>query len=199
MPRGFSDREKERIRGGLIEQGEAFLKTYGIRKTSVEDLTRVVGISKGAFYLFYGSKEELFFEVLGRWEDEYHADLLGSALRPGVAPRRQVKDFLKRAFSVWRTHPLFTHFDQQEYEHLVRKLPEEKVEANLRKDEVFVGELLGRWRQNGVTVDCGPDVFLGLMRALFFIGLHEQDLGRDAYPEVTELFIDSLVQRIVQE
>lgn len=199
MPRGFSEREKERIRGGLIEQGEAFLTTYGIRKTSIEDLTRAVGISKGAFYLFYASKEELYFEVLGRWEDEYHDDLLGAAVRPGVAPGQQVTGFLKRAFSVWRTHPLFTHFDREEYEHLLRKLPEETVEANLRKDEVFVGELLGRWRDHGVTIDCEPDVFLGLMRALFFIGLHEQDLGRGTYPEVIELFIESIAQRIVQE
>ncbi len=199
MPRGFSEREKERIRSELIEQGREFFTTYGIKKTNVEDLTGAVGISKGAFYLFYTSKEELFFEILGQWEDEYQADLLGAAVQPGMAPRQQVKDFLKMAFSVWRTHPLFTHFDPEQYEHLLRKLPEEKVEVALRKDEVFIGKLLGQWREHGVTIDCDPDTFLGLMRALFFISLHEQDLGRDTYPKVIDIFIGSIVQRIVQE
>lgn len=199
MPRGFSEREKERIRGGLIEQGREFFTSYGVKRTNVEDLTGAVGISKGAFYLFYTSKEELFFEVLGQWEDEYHADLLGAAVQPGVVPRQQVTDFLKMAFSVWRTHPLFTHFDPKQYEHLLRKLPEEKVEVALRKDEVFIGKLLGQWREHGVAIDCDPDVFLGLMRALFFISLHEQDLGRDTYPEVIQFFIDSIAQRVVRE
>ncbi len=199
MPRGFSKEEKERIRGGLLEQGERCLSTYGVRRTSVEDLTRAVGISKGAFYLFYGSKEELFYEVLSRWEDEYHAGLLGAAVRPGVAPREQVAEFMTTAFSAWKTHPLFTRFDPEEYERLLRSLPEEKVEANLRKDEVFVKKLLELWRANGVGVDCDADLFLGLMRALFFVSLHEEDVGRDAYPAVIEFFISSIAERVVQE
>ena len=199
MPRGFSEAERERIREGLLEWGREFLGTYGVRKTNVEDLTRAVGISKGAFYLFYASKEELFYEVLSRWEDEYHAGLLGAAVRPGVAPRRQVEEFLRVAFSVWKAHPLFTRFDPQEYEHLLRRLPEDKVEANLRKDEVFVGKLLDLWRSNGVEVDCDPVLFLGLMRALFFVSLHEEDVGRDAYPAVIEFFVSTIAGRVVRE
>ena len=199
MPRGFSEQEKERIREGLLEQGRTFLSTYGIRRTNVEDLTRSVGISKGAFYLFYGSKEELFYEVLSRWEDEYHAELLGAAVRPGVAPREQVEEFLRVAFSVWKVHPLFTRFDPAEYEHLLRRLPEDKVEANLRKDEVFVGRLLDLWCENSVELDCDPDLFFGLMPALFFVSLHEEEVGRDAYPAVIEFFVSSIAGQVVRE
>lgn len=199
MPRGFSERERGRIRESLLDQGRTFLGTYGIKKTNVEDLTRAVGISKGAFYLFYGSKEELFYEVLSRWEDEYHGELLGASVRSGVASRQQVEEFLRAAFSVWKRHPLFTRFAPEEYEHLLRKLPEDKIEANLRKDEAFVGRLLDRWRIHGVELDCDADIFLGLMRALFFVTLHEEDVGRDAYPAVIELLIGSIAQRVVQE
>jgi AcrR family transcriptional regulator len=199
MPRGFTEGERERIRGGLLEQGRAFLATFGIRRTNVEDLTQAVGISKGTFYLFYGSKEELFYEVLSRWEDEYHAELLGAAVRPGVGPQGQVEEFLRTAFSVWKTHPLFTNFDPAEYEHLLRRLPEDKVEANLRKDEVLVGRLLDLWRANGVEVDCDAGLFLGLMRALFFVSLHEEDVGRDAYPAVIEFFVSSIAGQVVRE
>ena len=199
MPKGFSEREKEHIRDGLMEKGGTFLATYGIRKTSVEDLTRAVGISKGAFYLFYDSKEELFFEVLGRFEDEYHAEMLESAVQTGISPREQVRDFLKRAFTAWKTNPLFARFDQAEYEYLLRKLPEGKVRDNLRKDEVFVGRLLGKWHEHGVVVDCDAEVFLGLMRALFFVSLHERDLGQDTYPAVIEFLIDSISQRLVKK
>lgn len=198
LPRGFSEREKEGIRAALLEKGRSFLATYGVKKTSVEDLTGAVGISKGAFYLFYDSKEELFFEVLGRFEDDYHAGLLEAAVRPGASPRQQVREFLKKAFSVWRTEPLFARFGQEEYGQLVRKLPEEKVRAGLDKDRVFVGRLLGRWCDHGVVVDCEPELFLGLMRALFFVGLHEQDLGEDASAAVLDLLIDAVSRQVVK-
>lgn len=35
-----------------------------MKKTSVDQLTRAVGIAKGSFYKFYESKEMLFFAVL---------------------------------------------------------------------------------------------------------------------------------------
>lgn len=37
---------------------------HGYKKTSVDDLCKQAGISKGAFYLFFESKEALFCEVL---------------------------------------------------------------------------------------------------------------------------------------
>ena len=35
-----------------------------MKKTSVDQLTKAVGIAKGSFYKFYESKEMLFFAVL---------------------------------------------------------------------------------------------------------------------------------------
>ncbi|GAA1702141.1 TetR/AcrR family transcriptional regulator [Propioniferax innocua] len=37
---------------------------YGFRKTSVEEVTRSAGVSKGAFYLEFQTKEDLFREVV---------------------------------------------------------------------------------------------------------------------------------------
>ena len=89
----------------------------------------------------------LFFEILGQFEDEYHAGLLEAAAQASGSPHHQVKDVLMRAFTIWRTNPLFTNFIQEEFEYLARKLPEELIQANLNKDEVFVGRLLEQWRQ----------------------------------------------------
>jgi AcrR family transcriptional regulator len=199
MPKGFSEREKTLIRAQLLAKGRELFATQGVRKANVEDLTRAANISKGAFYLFYNSKEELFFEILAQFEDEYHARLLEAAARPGASPRQRVNDMLTQAFAAWRTNPLFTNFNQEEYAYVLRKLPEELVQVNLNKDEIFVEQLLGLWREQGVQVECDPALFLGLMRALFFMSLHEQDFGPGAYPDVIAFFIDLLAQRIVRE
>src|SRR3712207_797072 len=114
MPKGFSEREKAIIREKLLEKGRECFATYGIRKTSVEDLTDAAGISKGAFYLFFDSKELLFFEILGQFETEYHDDMVKVAESAVGTPRERITQFLNQAFSVWRTNPLFTHFNQEE-------------------------------------------------------------------------------------
>ena len=199
MPKGFSEREKTVIRAQLLAKGRELFATQGIKKANVEDLTKAANISKGAFYLFFNSKEELFFELLGQFEDEYHADLIAAAGRPGAAPRQQVKDVLMQAFTIWRTHPLFTHFNQEEYEYLARKLPEELAQSTIDKDAIFVEGLLGQWRAQGVVIDCDPTLFLGLTRALFYMSLHERDLGSGIYPDVIGFFIDVIAQRIVRE
>jgi AcrR family transcriptional regulator len=199
MPKGFSEREKTLIRAQLLAKGRELFATQGIKKANVEDLTKAANISKGAFYLFFNSKEELFFELLGQFEDEYHASLIAAAGRPGASPRQQVKDVLTQAFTIWRTHPLFTHFNQEEFEYLMRKLPEGFAQTNIDKDALFVDRLLGQWRAQGVVVDCDPTLFLGLMRALFYMSLHERDLGSGIYPDVIDFFIDAIAQQIVRE
>jgi AcrR family transcriptional regulator len=199
MPRGFSEREKTLIRAQLLTKGRELFARQGIKKANVEDLTKAANISKGAFYQFYTSKEELFYEILGQFEDEYHASLLEAAAQPSAAARQRVKDVLTQAFTLWRTNPLFTNFNQEEFEYLARKLPEEILQANLNKDEIFVDRLLGLWREQGLEIDCEPALFLGLTRALFFISLHERDLGPGVYPDVIAFFIDAIAQQIVRE
>jgi AcrR family transcriptional regulator len=199
MPKGFTEREKTIIRAKLLEKGRECLVTYGIRKTNIEDLTDAAGISKGAFYLFFESKETLFFEIFGQFEDEYQTRLLDVAAQPGESPRDVVKHYLRSAFSIWRAHPLFTRFDQAEFEYLVRKLPEEVVQANARKDEVFIDRLFEQWRGRGIDLDCSPGLFFGLTRALFFVSLRADEIGPENYSAVIELLIDVIVDRIVRE
>jgi AcrR family transcriptional regulator len=199
MPKGFSEREKTLIRAELLAKGRELFATQGIRKPNVEELTKAANISKGAFYLFFNSKEELFFELLGQFEDEYHANLIEAAGRPSTSPRQQVKDVLTQAFALWRTNPLFTHFNQEDFAYLARKLPETLVQANVDKDVIFISRLLEQWREQGMVIDCEPRLFLGLMRALFFMSLHEPDLGSGIYPDVIAFFVDAIAQQIVRE
>lgn len=64
MAKSFTKREKENIKRSLQEACKQSWTQYGYKKTSVDDLCKQAGISKGAFYLFFESKEALFCEVL---------------------------------------------------------------------------------------------------------------------------------------
>lgn len=63
MPTAFTDEELEHIRSALIQAGIRLSKELGLKKMSVEKLTAAVGIAKGSFYMFFGSKEDFILEV----------------------------------------------------------------------------------------------------------------------------------------
>ncbi|MFQ9825053.1 MAG: TetR/AcrR family transcriptional regulator [Oscillospiraceae bacterium] len=57
----FTDYETEQLRKALLKETRHCAVTLGMKKTSVDQLTKAVGIAKGSFYKFYESKEMLFF------------------------------------------------------------------------------------------------------------------------------------------
>lgn len=58
------NKKKKTSKNGCCMPGKQSWTQYGYKKTSVDELCRQAGISKGAFYLFFESKEALFCEVL---------------------------------------------------------------------------------------------------------------------------------------
>ena len=73
----FTDYETEQLRKALLKETRRCAVTLGMKKTSVDQLTKAVGIAKGSFYKFYESKEMLFFAVL----ENIHSELYGVADR----------------------------------------------------------------------------------------------------------------------
>ena len=61
----FTDYETEQLRKALLRETRHCAVTLGMKKTSVEQLTKAVGIAKGSFYKFYESKEMLFLRGFG--------------------------------------------------------------------------------------------------------------------------------------
>lgn len=198
MPRAFTDQEKAIIRERLLEQGRAFLTSYGVRRTSVEDLTRAAGISKGAFYAFFSSKEELFFTVFEQFEAAYRQELLSMAQRAEGPPREHLRAFLRHAITRWRASPLFTRMGREEYDIVARKLPPERLRAHLEDDEAFVARLIDQWRAAGVEVASSPAELTGLIRALFFISLHAEEFGSASYDATIALLIELIADHLLR-
>ena len=59
MPKIYSEEEKKQIIQRLKEEANILMQEKGVKKTTVDELVKRVGIPKGTFYLFYPSKEML--------------------------------------------------------------------------------------------------------------------------------------------
>jgi AcrR family transcriptional regulator len=199
MPKGYSEREKEIIRTRLLENGRKAFATFGLRKTNIEDLTRVVGISKGAFYLFYASKEELFMDVVEAAELQFRQQVLAEVECPGPSPRSRLKHVLHTAFSIWRSVPILKQVTQAEYSLLLEKMPPEKVKEHLQSDREFILVLIHRCQQAGIFISAGGDQIAGLMNAMFFVSLHEDDFGPGMFSGTLDILLDLIAAYCVGE
>ena len=62
--------KKEEKRKAIIEKSFELFREYGYHNTKVEEITKALGISKGNFYTYFVSKEEVLYEILYIMRDE---------------------------------------------------------------------------------------------------------------------------------
>lgn len=199
MPKAFSEHEKETLRAQMREKGKKLFETHGLKKTSVDDLTQAINISKGAFYLFYESKEELFLEILEQIETEIQTSILDFTLKPKADARRNVKDMLKSFLLTWDAYPLLKSFGKAEYEYLARKLPPKRIEQHAQRDTDFSNDFIKKIKREGIKVKASPRVVSNLIKSLFFMGLHRDELGESQYEETMNVMIDLVSGYMVGE
>jgi TetR/AcrR family transcriptional regulator, transcriptional repressor for nem operon len=68
-------------RADLLAAGQAMFLARGIAATSLDDITARAGVSKGLFYLYFGSKEDLVFALQEQFAREYAGRILAAADR----------------------------------------------------------------------------------------------------------------------
>jgi AcrR family transcriptional regulator len=199
MPKAFSENEKEIIRAQMLIRGRELFEKQGLKKTSVDELAKAAGISKGAFYLFFESKEELFLEILEQLEQEIQTKILIFTIKPKTNSRKNVGDLLRTFLLTRDTYPLLKNFGKSEFEYLLRKVPPEWAMKHANKDEEFINQFLRKIKQEGIAVKSSPRVVSNLIKTLFFVGLYLEELGQEAYQETLDVMINLVAGYIVGE
>lgn len=199
MPKAFSEHEKAMIRAQMRGKGKELFEKQGLKKTSVDELTEAVGISKGAFYLFYQSKEELFLEILEQLEQEIQTKILELTIQPTANTKKNVSDLLKAFLLTRDTYPLLKNFGKSEFEYLLRKVPPEWALKHANKDEEFISQFIKKIKQEGIVVKASPRVVSNLIQTLFFVGLYLEELGPEASTETIDVLINMVAGYIVGE
>lgn len=175
--------------------GESFARR-GLRATSVESLARAAGISKGAFYGFFASKEELFLSLVDEHEQRMHAEV-ATAVR--ADPHRGVEVLLAMALSATQDDPLMTVVMSDEGAAVLRSMDPQQREALLRRDEVLVDTLVVVLGDAGVQLSVPPGLLVGLLRSLVFVGWHREDIGPDLVDEVAAWLTPALRSALLTE
>ena len=95
--------------------------------------------------------------------------------------------------------PILKNFGRADYDYLVRKIPANRVLQHANSDKEFMKEFLNKINREGITVTASLDVISNLIKSLFFVGLHREDFGKDAYGELMAVLIHLVAGYIAGE
>ena len=90
----------------IMEKAFELFAKNGIEATSIQQITDVCGISKGAFYLSYKSKDELIFALIEYFMSDIAADIEQS-VSESQSPETVLYQFYYHIFKSYQTHSNF--------------------------------------------------------------------------------------------
>lgn len=194
MATAFTQRERERIYQSLQDAALQRAATSGMKHVTVDELAHEAGISKGAFYRFFESKEHLFLFVLERIQDEMY----GNAER--VLTERSDLDVRERiALAIYEVcHTAeqsgAMNFIREEVPLLIRRLPEETLREHYRSDTERIRSLV---LKSNVKLNTSIDTACAVIRLLLLSIPAKKEVG-EQFSEAIRLIIDGASERLVQ-
>lgn len=193
MARSFTEREKENIKRSLQEACKQSWTQYGYKKTSVDDLCKQVGISKGAFYLFFESKEALFCEVLCSVQEQ----ICNVALEVIDKHKNKygVAEALKLIYREYDKNNFLYNSDSTDFTILMNKLSEEQAkkieESNHMSQQLFFSQPYLKFK-----VDAG--LAMSVIYSLI-TNIKNKDILPHKHVETFDFMVDNLIDSLYEQ
>lgn len=181
----FTENQNETIRRDLIREARRCGVTIGMRKTSVEQLTDAVGISKGSFYKFFPSKELLFFAVLEDIHTECFAAAQASLRETAELPPANRAAEAILAACGWLSETKALVFIENDAKLLLQRLPEDVKNVHYHDDESHIRQLLEKY---DLAPKRGISLAAATVRGLILTVSHKEQIG-ELYPQVLETLV----------
>lgn len=194
MATAFTPRERNSIERKLREVALECAASMGMRRTTVEELARRAGISKGAFYSFFESKEHLFLSML----EEVHGEIYGRAKevfdRSAGLPSWQRAALAMKEVCRATLEKCIAPFTQDELPLLLRRLPEQLLRGHYHSDEEHLQQLL---LKGGLTLTLDINTVGAIARLLMMSLMYRQEIGA-GFDQALDVLIDGVCKEFVQ-
>jgi len=144
------EREKEQRRETIISAAEELFFTKGITNTTMDEIADKVELSKGAIYLYFKSKEELFAAIVQRGLAILHGLFMAAAQRGsnGLERMRSIGDEFYRFHLEYPNY--FSAIFYHEF-HAAIHDGEAAISAELLKDGEKMMDLTAQVIQEGIA------------------------------------------------
>lgn len=193
MATAFTQREREHIYKSLQDTAMRCAATVGMKRATVDEIAHEAGISKGAFYRFYESKEHLFLSML----EHMHNEMYGSAERvlkerTDLSVRERTALAVREVCRVAEKHGAMT-FIREEVPLLLRRLPEKLLSEHYKSDEERIRTLV---LKSNVRLSTSIETACAVIRMLLMTLLVKGDVG-ESYDEAMRLMVEGACDRLI--
>ncbi|AZQ16116.1 TetR/AcrR family transcriptional regulator (plasmid) [Halorubrum sp. PV6] len=196
---GFSDEKRAYIRSELLDTGRKLFARYGLKKTTISDLTDPVGIADGTFYHFFDSKERLYLEILTR-EQEAFADSVDELLADASGPQEGITAYLRLTIEEIETNPLIQQLVvEDDWERLVQEFSGDELAEQREQELGYLLPYVRAWQEDGQLIDGDPRAITGAINAAAFVALHREEFGDDLYPAVRDTLVESVASGLTTD
>lgn len=192
MARSFTDQEKENIMQSLQEACKQNWTKYGYKKTSVDELCKQAGISKGAFYLFFESKESLFCEVLCAEQEKICNE--ASMIIESQKDRYGIAKALKFIYREYDKNNFLYNSESMDFTILMNKLSKVQAkkieESNNKSRQIFLSQPYLKFK---IDTDMAISVIYSLI-----MNIKNKDILPYNHIETFDFMVDSIIDSLYE-
>lgn len=193
MPR-FSETEKEQIQQELKVKGEKLFSTIGLKKVTIEDLVKAVGIAKASFYVFYPSKEYLYMDIIEEIQNRIFTDA-ESLLKSNAhfKNKERVLQLFAFLYKNMSQYPILSQIDSETMGYVKRKLPHEIAERYEQRNFDVAQNLY----RHGIQFRYSAEITAITFQSIYSCWLSLQSMDFDMQKSVIDIILNGVINQIV--
>lgn len=191
MPAIFTEETKEIVRNQMLESGYQLIKQYGVRRTTIADITKATGLAKGTFYSFFPSKEEFIYQIVlhkRKLATEMFSSLVETHGKLGPSQLHEYLEYMWKS-----TDNINLYLSNEDMSYLRARWPE-KYLLDVQKDMTTSTWIIDNLDK--VRPECDWRVFANMMKSLAIIAYNREMLHQEVFEQTLDALIDAIVNYV---
>lgn len=207
MPKVYSEEERRNIISGLKREANILMQEKGVKKTTVDELVKRVGIPKGTFYLFYPSKEMLLFDVTQDFHekvDHYLSEGIMKIMEENGLTMDENADFsgcveeftdlILGAMQITYSSCLRVILNPESMNLILSRLPDDVLEKH-RQHDSGMGE--GLFEKLAAGKNYCVETLAGAFMMIIFGGMYKREIGEENWMDSMRILIRGIVIQLI--
>ena len=194
MPKvAYSEEDREHIRTELVTVALELMAKQGIQHTTVEQIYKMVGISRTFFYSFFATKEDLIVETLYLQQPKIIEQVQRLMSNPALSWRDAVKQFLYACCYGEKNGIAVLTIEEQQL--IFKRLSKESYQIFRQKQLRLFGDILENF---GIRADeARINLFTNLSLTTMVVRMAIPDTLPLFVPEAADETVDFQINAIV--
>ena len=206
MPKIYSEEEKKQIIQRLKEEANILMQEKGVKKTTVDELVKRVGIPKGTFYLFYPSKEMLLFDVAQDFHEQVDEHMTNGVYKIMQDKKmsmdvldfsgcvEELTDLILGAMEITYNSCLKVLLNPESMALVLSKLPDDVLTKH-RENDSDIGE--GMFKELAMKRNLNVQALSGAFMMIIFGGMYKREIGEENWKDSMRIVIKGIVLQLV--